>query len=362
MIGRRSFFEGIKASTPFGILGMTLLETASPARASQNPQAAARRGQTFRELDKEEIAMNYPGEGIQKIAIPYRERRGKIKFPNDAQLAVHVYVALEYALQKPVRTAGAVVKWDISTLSASSEYNYHIASWRCLDMLEKVGIKSSALVNGWPAEKGWPRERYGAIYKEFHRLGHDVFVHNYQEDESNVLFSPEQEVQRMRNARRNLEDLLGTPVVGYITHGETDRTIGIQIDEGYLYNASLRDDDNPWIYKKGNRILVEIPHRTATTGDWNSMGHPNPQMFQNEWQRRPQDAVDYCKRYVDAYLATAQEQGWPLGLTFGIHPYVGCLPDRARILERMLTHIAAQPKVWVCTYKELAEYWKANYA
>ena len=343
-------------------LGLNLLATASPLSAMQDPGGAAPKGQSFREPDKEKLAMNFPGEGIQKIAIPYKERRGKVKLPNNKQLAVHVYVAIEYGMHKPVTTPGAVVKWDISALSASSEYNYHIGSWRALEMLEKIGVKSTALVNAWPAEPGWPRERYGDIYKEFHRAGHEIMVHNYSEDETNAVYTPEEEVAIMRKARNLLGDLTGELPVGYITQGDTDRTISAQIDAGYLYTASLRDDDNPWIYKKGDKMIVEVPHRTPTTGDWSSMGHPNAQMFHFAWQRSPQDLVDYCKKYVDAYLATAEEQGWPLGLTFGIHPYVGCLPERARILERMLSQIAARPQVWMCTYRELATHWKQNYA
>src|SRR5690349_15596142 len=155
---RRNFF-----SSTMGALGLNMLATASPLRAMQGAAAPASTGQSFREPEKERLAMNYPGDGVRKIAIPYNERRGKIKFPNSKKLAVHVYVAIEYAVQKPVTTPGAKFKWDISALSAASEYNYHIGSWRIHDMLERVGIKSTALVNAWPAENGWPRERYAEI-------------------------------------------------------------------------------------------------------------------------------------------------------------------------------------------------------
>ncbi len=354
---RRNLFSNI-----LGALGLNLLATASPLSAMQRASAPAGAGQSFREPELERLAMNFPGDGVQKIAISYNERRGKIKFPNNKKLAVHVYVAIEYAVHKPITMPGAKFKWDISALSASSEYNYHIASWRIHDMLERVGIKSTALVNAWPAENGWPRERFADIYKEFHRTGHEIMVHNYSEDETQAQYTPEEEVAIMRRARNLLGEVTGELPVGYITQGDTDRTIAAQIDAGYLYTASLRDDDNPWIYKKGDKMIVEVPHRTPTSGDWSAMGHPNLQMFHQGWIRTAQDSVDYCKKYVDAYLATAVEQGWPLGLTFGIHPYVGGLPERAKILERMLRHISSLPDVWMCTYRELATHWKKSFA
>ena len=43
--------------------------------------------------------MNYPGSGVQKVAIPFNERKGKIKFPNNKLVAVHVYVAIEYGVE-----------------------------------------------------------------------------------------------------------------------------------------------------------------------------------------------------------------------------------------------------------------------
>ncbi|SRR5579884_1208125 len=355
MAGHRGFF----AHTLQG-LGLNLLQTASPLSAKTTRSASS--VQSFRELDKEALAMNFPSEGIQKIAIPYNERRGRVRFPDGKQLAVHVYVAIEYHVQKPVTTPGAAVKWDLSALSAASEYPYNIGAWRALDMLDKLGIKATALVNAWPAEKGWQRDRFAEIYKEFHRSGHEIMVHNYSEDETQAVYTPEEEAAVMRKARNILGDLIGELPVGYITQGDTNRTIGAQIDAGYLYTASLRDDDNPWIYKKNDKMIVEVPHRTPTTGDWSSMGHPNAQMFHTEWQRSPTELVEYCKRYTAAYLETAHEQGWPLGMTFGIHPYVGCLPDRIRILERMLRHISSLPEVWMCTYRELASYWKQTYA
>lgn len=358
MVHRTGFFGNIVET-----LGLNLLTTASPsALTMQGAGMSAQKGSSFREPDKERLATIFPGEGVQKIAIPYNQRRGKIHFPNNKQVAVHVYVAIEYAVQKPVTDRGAAVKWDISALSASSEYNYHIASWRALDMLEKIGVKSTALVNAWPAEPGWPRDRYAQIYKEFHKAGHEIMVHNYSEDETQAVYTPEEEVVIMRKARNLLGDVTGELPVGYITQGDTDRTISAQLDEGYLYTASLRDDDNPWIYKKGDKIIIEVPHRTPTTGDWSAMGHPNQQMIHQGWQRTPQQSVDYAQKYLEAYVETAERQGWSLGLTFGIHPYVGCLPDRARILERMLKNMASHPKVWMCTYRELATYWKQTFA
>src|SRR3990172_4965923 len=96
---RRGFF-----SNTLEAFGLNLLETASPASMMQTAGGSASKGASFREPDKEKLAMEFPGDGVQKIAIPFNERRGKIKFPNNKQLAVHVYVAIEYTMHKPVTT------------------------------------------------------------------------------------------------------------------------------------------------------------------------------------------------------------------------------------------------------------------
>src|SRR5690242_20468832 len=105
MQGRRGFFSHTLEG-----LGLNILATASPLNAMQHGSEPELKGQSFRELDKEKLAMEFPGEGIKKIAIPFNERKGKIKFPNNKQLAVHVYVAIEYHVHKPVTAPGAVVK------------------------------------------------------------------------------------------------------------------------------------------------------------------------------------------------------------------------------------------------------------
>jgi peptidoglycan/xylan/chitin deacetylase (PgdA/CDA1 family) len=224
-------------------------------------------------------------------------------------------------------------------------------------MLEKVGVKCTVLANGWPATK------YPELHREYHKLGHEIGVHNWVEDETNAMYTPEEEVKVMRMARQRLADVIGWEPVGYITQGDTDKTLALQIEEGYLWTASLREDDLPWIWRKNGKVTVEIPHRTATTGDWNSMGMPDlTRMVHPGWQRSPDDAVEYCKRYVDAYLATADEQGWPMDMVFGIHPYVGCLPERVRALERMIAYIKSQPGVWMHRYMDIAEYWKTHFS
>lgn len=61
---------------------------------------------------------------------------------------------------------------------------------------------------------------------------------------------------------------MGFPL-GWLNPGAgcSERTFEILVDEGYLWNGDLRDDDLPYVIEVKGKILIEIPHRTMATND-----------------------------------------------------------------------------------------------
>ncbi|MEK7237423.1 MAG: polysaccharide deacetylase family protein, partial [Nitrospirota bacterium] len=107
------------------------------------------------------------------------------------------------------------------------------------ELLAKHGMKATFFILGWVAE------RHPELVKSLAAQGHEVASHGYGH-ELVTTQSPERFRQDVRVAKEILEDLTGSPVVGYrapsfsIT-SETAWALSILVEEGYTYDSSIYD-------------------------------------------------------------------------------------------------------------------------
>ncbi|OQW67546.1 MAG: polysaccharide deacetylase [Nitrospira sp. ST-bin5] len=107
------------------------------------------------------------------------------------------------------------------------------------DLLATHGMKATFFILGWVAE------RHPDLVKSLAAQGHEVASHGYGH-ELVTTQSPERFRQDVRMAKKILEDLIGSPVVGYrapsfsIT-SETEWALSILVEEGYQYDSSVYD-------------------------------------------------------------------------------------------------------------------------
>ena len=110
---------------------------------------------------------------------------------------------------------------------------------KLVDMLAQHGTKATFFVLGWVAE------RYPGLVKVLVEQGHEIASHGYGH-ELVTTQSPEQFRLDVRRAKYILEDLTGSPVLGYrapsfsIT-AESQWALSILVEEGYSYDSSMYD-------------------------------------------------------------------------------------------------------------------------
>ena len=300
--------------------------------------------------EAERMVRDFPAPGVKKIGIPYRARKGKIKFPNDARVAALVFVSLDYFIAPPVQRPDALFKVDFWELSETSEYNFSIGGWRALETLEKNGIKSTVFATGFGLTK------YPAIHKQFHSQGHEIAAHGWDSRKGMVMYTAPQEAECIRATTDKVAEVTGERPAGWLSPQVqcTERTFKLLADAGYSWHADLRDDDIPYGLKIGDKTLIEIPFRTMTTDDYGIWGPGRGRAGMD-----PETSAEYFKEVLELYVEAGET--WPVLLVFGVHPYTSALPDRIRAVDRILQTLKSHPKVWMVQYKTLAEYWKKNY-
>lgn len=351
MFSRRSLLKGVGwTGAALGLSGMSI--ELQSQKATRDAETSGSRKMWTPNPEAEQMVRDFPAPGVKKVGLPYRGRRGKVKFPNNAQVAALVYVALDYYVAPPVERPGALFKVDYWELSETSEYNFAIGGWRALELLEKNGIKSTVFANGFGMTK------YPDIHKEFHRQGHEIAAHGWDARKGMVMYNPRQEAECIRATTDKVAEVTGARPEGWISPRVqcTASTFKLLADAGYQWHGDLRDDDIPYTLKIGDKSLIEIPFRTMTTDDVGIWGDGRSRISHD-----PYTSAEYFKEVLDLYVETAEDD-YPLLIVFGVHPYTACLPDRSCAVDRILQTLKSHPKVWTAQYKTLANYWKKNYS
>jgi len=121
--------------------------------------------------------------------------------------------------------------WE--SLESRVERNTHLI----LDLLEARGMHATMFVLGWVAE------RHKGLIRRIVARGHELASHGYAH-ELITGQTPQMFREDIRRAKAILEDIGGTPILGYraptfsITR-ETEWALPILVEEGYYYDSSI---------------------------------------------------------------------------------------------------------------------------
>jgi peptidoglycan/xylan/chitin deacetylase (PgdA/CDA1 family) len=298
----------------------------------------------------------------RKLKIPFRERRERIqRWPGNKLVAVKFCVPAEWwgrIYQPKVYHASGAKEaehiLDISYLSEGQDYGLDIAVWRALDLLDRHDIKATFMCSG-----GTGKHR-PEIIREIHSKGHEVAGHSFYQSRGAARMTEEEEIEDIVKTTQSLEKACGVRPLGWDCTGigAHERSFRLLSEHGYYWNGDLRDDDLPYGIVVGDQVLVEIPHRSRTTGDYSWFNHGL--MGETRAQRSAAQAADFYRDAFDGYYETANRE-WPQLITFVIHPYTSCTPERIGALEKMISYMKGCPDVWFPTYIELARFWKDTY-
>lgn len=288
--------------------------------------------------------------------IPFRQRKQKVKWPNNAKLVVRVYVTAEWS--STLNREGARYKPDLSVISHNSQYAFNVGIYRAIELVEKHGIKTSLFPHGAIVSA------YSDLTKEFHRLGHEITARSLDGSEPPIILTRDREEAVVRQVTDTIAQVTGERPVGWISPGAkcTNKTPEILANLGYLWFGDHNGDDIPFGLRFGRKVIVAVPHRPETSQDLANYSVAGSQSDGFNWPsgRDPVAAFDYFQETFDAYYQTATTE-FPLMMVYGIHPQTSCLPDRARFHDKALNYMKGFKDVWFARHRDVAQYWKEHY-
>ena len=206
--------------------------------------------------------------------------KGKISWPNNQRVAVAI--TFDFQGGEPVRPGpnGKMNNEDY----AEGEYGPKTGIWRLLRMLDEVDVKTTFLTCGGIAE------RYPDAMKALAESKHEVASHGYHHEIARDL-TRQEELDCIRRTTDMLMKRTGKRPVGWRTCTQSDNTVELLMEEGYIWNSNSFADDMPYVWENGQARLVELPRQPF--GDGRLYGH------QNRAGDHPDNALRLWKRFFN---------------------------------------------------------------
>ena len=258
----------------------------------------------------------------------------KVSWPDDCRLAV----ALTFDFQ-----GGEDVRPDRNGRMnheewTQAEYGPNTGIWRILRILAQNEVKASFMVCGGIAE------RYPEAVKAIVREGHEIAGHGYHHEVARDL-SKEEEREVIRRTTEMILSRTGKRPVGWRSCTQSTNSLGLLMEQGYLWNSNSFSHDLPFVWEEGEQKLVELPRQPF--GDGRAYGQRD--------SGNPDDALKVWKPFFDELYEESKTT--PTFCPFQFHPYISSRPGRAKALRDLIQYMKKQKGVWLATGSEVAQWW-----
>ena len=298
---------------------------------------------------------------MERQTIPFRERVGKVVWPEGKKLALAMYVALEewgeetsVKYNHPPQLGPSVfhgMKRADLAITTTIQYGFNVGIWRLLEIWEEAGVYPSLLSSALAAE------RHPDVFEVLVKRGQKVVGHGYDQGRFIAQLSSTKEVREdVRRCVKVFESIVGQRPKGWGSPGtrQYENLLEILVAEGFEYHMGLHDDELPYVLKITGKPLVEVPYRIVDTGELNDYS-----MYSRQDCRITPEAIDYMKVFFDARYEDAQKR--PALMSLGVHPYISGRPDRSKVIREFLKYVKTHSDVWVASFDEVADWWRKKF-
>jgi peptidoglycan/xylan/chitin deacetylase (PgdA/CDA1 family) len=291
---------------------------------------------------------SWPHWPFEEVRIPYHERFGKVRWPDNASLCIYMYVTGEWDGHPELPDPKAIYKRNLRSESEEGQYEFNVGIWRVMNLIDSLGIKVSLAPHTGMVEK------FPELFRGFVANGHEITARTFSGLPTTQM-SPAEEKKEIQLVTRVIENVTGKRPVGFNNPGGvcTEYTPHILAEEGYIYMSGLKGDDLPYgIRTRNGGTIIVVGSRHETSND--------NAIFGERSDRSADEAYEYTKTTFDGFYALSKRE-WPNAFNYGIHPWRSGVPDRIGFQERILRYMLQFKDIWWARYDAMAMYWRDNY-
>ena len=262
--------------------------------------------------------------------------RPRLTWPDGKRVAFYVGLNLEHFV--PDQPSTSIWPLDVKPDPLNHgwrDYGARVGIWRTMDILDRHGIRASALVNSMVAEHN-PQIIKAGVERDWAWLAHG--------QTNSTLHTDYEPVEERRILTDTIETAAGQHPKGWMGPAltETHNTPRLLSELGYSYVLDWTNDDQP--YRLNVPGMLSVPY----TLELNDLG-----LFLRGLTGP--DFLQMVKDQYDVLRAESEHSGRVMALA--LHPFVIGQPFRAKYLDLALEYIAAQPDVWLTTSDDIADHY-----
>ena len=290
--------------------------------------------------------------------IGYGSKDKKIKWPNNARIAVQIVLNYEEGAENCVLNGdknseiflseiiGAQpVKGRHINMESLYEYGSRAGFWRLHKLFQEKKIPITVFGVGMALEKN------PEVCKAMIEAGYEVASHGWRWiDYQNIKKSEEK--KHMNLAIKAHTKIFGERPNGWYTGRCSPNTRDLVMEDGgFLYDSDSYSDDLPYWETRNKKKQLIIPY----TLDNNDMRFATNQGF---------NTGDHFFSYLKDSFDTLYEEGEtsPKMMSVGLHCRLIGKPGRIQSLKRFLDYILKHEDVWICKRLDIAKHWIKNYS
>ena len=290
--------------------------------------------------------------------IGYGSKDQKIKWPNNARIAVQIVLNYEEGAENCVLNGdnnseiflseiiGAQpIKGRHINMESLYEYGSRAGFWRLHKLFQEKKIPITVFGVGMALEKN-PEVCNAMIEANYEVASHGWRWIDYQN------IKKAEEKKHMKLAIQAHTKIFGKRPNGWYTGRCSPNTRDLVMEDGgFLYDSDSYSDDLPYWETRNKKKQLIIPY----TLDNNDMRFATNQGF---------NTGDHFFSYLKDSFDVLYEEGKtnPKMMSVGLHCRLIGKPGRVQSLKKFLDYILKHEDVWICKRIDIAKHWIKNYS
>lgn len=268
--------------------------------------------------------------------------RPQIRWPGGAGVAVYIGLNIEHFLMDRPSTSiwpGTADLVPDALNHGWRDYGPRVGIWRIIDILDRHGVRASALLNS-DVVHHYPQIVKAGLERDWAWLAHGRTNSILHTDMNRA-----DELATLIDVVDTIASATGRRPRGWMGPGltETFNTPALLADLGLSYVLDWTNDDQP--YPLNVPGMISVPY----TVELNDLG----------LSAKGTTGPEFVQIVVDQYeqlRADSVHSGRAMALA--LHPFVTGQAFRAKYLDQALAHLAAQPDIWLTTSDAIAEHYQ----
>jgi peptidoglycan/xylan/chitin deacetylase (PgdA/CDA1 family) len=291
---------------------------------------------------------DFPVDGPPREIVGYGEHPPKVRWENDAKVAVQLVVNYEEGSEKTFAMGDGEndILYELPfklddqrdlAVETMYEYGTRAGIWRLFRVFDAAGIPVTFFAAAVALERNI------AVAEKLARRGDEPAGHGYRWS-NHFEMTRDEEREAIRLAVESIERTTGTRPLGWYCREMSVNTRELVVEHGgFVYDSDVYNDDLPyWTRVLGKPHLV-VPYGLVV----NDARYVVPQGFGS-----PEHFFETAKAHLDRLRADGDDV--PRMMSVGLHPRISGNPARSDALARFIEYGQSLGDVWFARRIDIA--------